>query len=295
VPPKSEGRPGQGAPHGSSPAATIPEEADSRYDAIEAAGRGWSVFPCVPGSKRPAVDRWEQRATADPDRVARYWPSPRHNVGIACGPSNLVVIDLDTHGVLPDDWKLLPGIRDGRDVLAQLCEWACQPWPATYLVGTPSGGWHLYYRAATGSEIRNSASKLGPLVDVRASGGYVVAVGSAVDGVAYQLFDGQPAAPLPLWLLRLLTPQPSAARPTMSCRATPARMAGLAHTVESAAEGQRNSTLHWAACRAAEMIAVGEIAEPDATATLTAAAAAAGLPGCEASRTIASALRGGTR
>ena len=104
--------------------------------ATAAARRGWAVFPCRPGDKRPAVDRWEQRACNDPDLVARYWPSSRHNFGIATGPSGLVVLDLDNHGELPEEWQL-PGVHDGRDVLAQLCEWAGQPWPSTYMVATP--------------------------------------------------------------------------------------------------------------------------------------------------------------
>src|ERR1019366_168943 len=144
------------------------------------AGRGWHVFPCLPGDKRPAVDKWEQRACADPGRVTRFWPGPRHNVGIACGPSGLVVIDLDTHGTLPEDWRM-PGIIDGRDVLAQLCEWAGQPWPSTYMVATPTGGWHLYFRAPAGSGIRNSAGKLAPAIDIRAGGGFAVGAGSVID------------------------------------------------------------------------------------------------------------------
>ena len=65
--------------------------------AVEAARRGWAVFPCRPGDKRPAVPDWEHRACSDPERVGRYWPSGQHNIGIACGPSRLVVVDLDTH------------------------------------------------------------------------------------------------------------------------------------------------------------------------------------------------------
>jgi hypothetical protein len=152
--------------------------------AVEAARRGWAVFPCRPGDKRPAVADWERRACSDPDRVGRYWPSDHHNVGIACGPSRLVVIDLDTHSPLPEDWRL-PGVRDGRDVLALLAEWAGQLWPVTYTVKTPTGGMHLYYTAPDGPGIRNSAGKIGPLVDVRGGGGYVVAAGSVLDERAY--------------------------------------------------------------------------------------------------------------
>ena len=107
-----------------------------------------------------------------------------------------MVIDLDCHGDLPDEWRHVPGIRDGRDVFAQLCEWASQPRPATYWTATPSGGWHLYFAASMDSEIRNSAGLIGPQIDVRASGGYVIGAGM-VGGKPYQLVDDKPPAPLP--------------------------------------------------------------------------------------------------
>ena len=160
----------------------------TREAAVAAARRGWSVFPCRPGDKRPAVQDWERRACPDPETVAAHWPSERHNIGIACGPSNLVVLDLDAHGGLPDDWQL-PGVSDGKDVLTQICEWAGMPWPSTYTVATPSNGWHLYFTAPDSSRVRNSASLIGPQVDVRANGGYVIAAGSAVGGKTYEVLD----------------------------------------------------------------------------------------------------------
>ncbi|MDI1466273.1 bifunctional DNA primase/polymerase, partial [Catellatospora sp. KI3] len=45
--------------------------------ALAAARKGWHVFPLIPGAKEPAVSRWEQRATTDPDRIRRCW---------SCGP-----------------------------------------------------------------------------------------------------------------------------------------------------------------------------------------------------------------
>lgn len=263
-------------------------------DAAALAARGWHIFPCLPGGKRPAVDRWEQRASADPAHVAGAWRTRfrGHNVGVACGPSGLVVLDLDCHGTLPEDWAGLPGVVDGSDVLAQLCEWAGQPWPSTHWVATPSGGWHLYFRAPDGPVIRNSASLIGPQIDVRASGGYVVGAGSVVGGSPYRVLDDQPPAPLPGWIARMLTPQPTPPRPPGPRRTPglPARLAGLVRTVETAPQGQRNDALFWSACRAAEL----EDADPEAlTSALVSAALTAGLAECEARRTIASALGGG--
>ncbi len=278
--------------------APIPLTAVTAAFATTLARRGWRIFPCVPGGKRPAVTEWEQRASSDPELVAASWRGPcaGYNTGIACGPSGLVVVDLDTHGTLPVDWRR-PGIIDDRDVMAQLCEWAGQEFPVTYMVATPSGGWHLYFTAPAGPAIRNSTGKLGPLVDVRGQGGYVVGPGSVVDGRCYEVLSTAGAAPLPRWLQRLLMPQPPVQQPAAepSGAAAPGRIAGLVRTVTEAAEGQRNSTLHWAACRAAEMTAAGEIGAEDVTAALMAAAAAAGLVEREAARTITSGMRGGAR
>ena len=278
-----------------------------RDAAIAAARRGWAVFPCKPGRKDPAVPDHredqcprrgacrdghktpEQLACADPEVVARTWPGPGHNVGIAPGRCGLVVLDLDTHGGLPPDWQAELGIRDGRDVLAALCEWAGQPWPCTYSVVTPSDGWHLYYAAPEGHQIRNSAGKIGPMVDVRCRGGYVVGAGSVVDGLAYRVFDDDAPAPLPGWLVQMLAPRPDppALRPGR-CGSVPARLAGLVRTVETAPEGRRNDTLYWAACRAAEL----DGAREEAAGALLAAACSAGLGEAEARKTVTSAMGG---
>jgi hypothetical protein len=284
---------------------TVPGiRASGKAAAMAAAQHGWTVFPCRPGDKRPAIDHWEQRACTDPERVARYWPSPRHNVGIACGPSRLVVVDLDSaaHGALPPDWAALPGIHGGRDVLAQVAEWAGEPWPCTYTVSTPSGGSHLYFTAPEASSIRNSAGKIGPLVDVRAQGGYVVGAGSLVGGRIYKVLDGTPPSVLPGWLHRLLTGPPATARAgrqiargTAQQGVAATRLRGILRTVSTAPEGQRNSALHWGACRAAGMIAAGETDSATVVEALVTAAMAAGLPETEARRTVASGMQGATR
>ena len=256
------------------------------------AARGRHVFPCLPGDKPPAVDRWEQRACADLERVRRYWPSGRHNIGVACGPSRLVVLDLDTHGTLPEDWRL-PGIRDGKDVLAQICEWAGQDWPATHTIATPSGGWHLYFTAPDDVQIRNSASLIGPMVDVRACGGYVVGQCSIIGGRAYEALDADDPAPLPPWIVRLLARRPDAGRPRSGHGTASGRLRRLVDVVRDGKPGDRNGPLYWASCRAAEMITAGEV-DPDAAEEhLVAAALEAGLRGGEreARRTFASGQR----
>ena len=63
---------------------------------LDLAARGWHVFPCAPGGKRPALrGNWQKLATVDPDRVRAWWTRAAYNIGVACGPSRLLVIDLD--------------------------------------------------------------------------------------------------------------------------------------------------------------------------------------------------------
>jgi hypothetical protein len=87
--------------------------------ALGLASRNWQVFPLRPRDKRPAVRNWQTRATADPDRITRAWTAGPFNIGIACGPSRLVVIDLDRPkpGAVPPPECRQRDIRDGRDVL----------------------------------------------------------------------------------------------------------------------------------------------------------------------------------
>ena len=120
--------------------------------ALAMAARGWHVFPCAANGKQPALrGSWQQHATTDPARIRRWWAGAPYNIGISCGPSGLVVIDLDVtkDGSGPN----------GTDSLAQVSQRHGQPCPSgTFTVRTPSGGTHLYFRAAA-RPVRNSASR----------------------------------------------------------------------------------------------------------------------------------------
>jgi hypothetical protein len=155
--------------------------------ALELAKRGFCVFPLVANGKTPATLHGYQDASADERRAADLWRRRTDaNIGIACGASGLVVIDVDVKRQV-DGWDSLTAAMDR---LGQL------PGP-TRMASTPSGGAHLYFRAPEGVEIRNSAGKLGPGLDVRARGGYVVAPPSAIDGKRYRWDITEPAKVLP--------------------------------------------------------------------------------------------------
>lgn len=296
--------------------------------ALDAAARGWHVFPLRPGTKRPARyfhdaktcdgtdlrcrarhTGWEPRATTDPHRIRRAWADEPFNVGIACGPSRLVVVDLDTPkpgDTPPPQYGM--DIRDGADVLEVLCRLDSQPWPGdTWTVRTPSGGTHLYFAApGDGPELRNTqgaSGGLGWLVDTRASGGYAVAAGSVVDGRPYTVSCDTPPAPLPAWLARRLQPAPLPPQRPVSV-SLPAGRAGaylraavegeIASVLRSPARGH-NDALYLAAAALGQLVAGGALSEADVTAWLTRAAGQVGQKPGETARTIASGLMAGAR
>lgn len=279
--------------------------------ALAAAGRGWRVFPLRPDDKRPAVDRYEQRATIDPDRIRRCWTAGPYGVGIACGPSGLVVIDLDTpkpDQPPPAEWAI-DGVNDGADVLAVLNSRAGQPYPAeTYTVTTGRGGTHLYYRhPADGPELHNTAGNrgggLGWLIDTRAHGGYVVAAGSTAAGRPYTIAYDTDVADLPAWLAEALRPTPlRPAGPVVVSLPTDRRgayvRAALNRTIThlaQATQGSRNHALFMAAQTLGQLAAGGALAKDDVTAVLTDTARRIGLGEREISRTIQSGLLAGAR
>lgn len=249
--------------------------------ALGAAREGLHVFPLQPRSKLPAVRDWERAATRDPEQISAWFSARPYNVAIACGPSALVVVDLDDgHGeTAPEPWT---GARHGREVLAMLAEQAGQPMPTDTLhIRTPTGGSHLYYRVPAGAEFRNTASTLGWKIDTRSAGGFIVGPGSVRPEGTYQVVRRGPVAELPGWLASALTPAPAPV-PTSTPIALPDDRAGryLAAIVDDetdgvrrAGKGQRRATLLAAARTLGRLVGGGELSEHDARSALLTAAA----------------------
>ena len=168
--------------HDSAP--TLPKSA------LAYARRGVPVFPCEPGAKRPLTRNGYWDANTDSRVIERWWKRwPSANVGMPTGKkSGIVVLDVDV-----DD--------GGLESLAKL-EYAVDPAPKTARVRTGGSGIHIFFRYPRGTEIRNSAGLLGPGLDVRGEGGYVVVPPSRTQS-SYQWIDSSALAEAS-WLIERL-------------------------------------------------------------------------------------------
>ena len=222
------------------------------WTAAVLAGRGWEVFPC--SGKIPLTTRGVKDATADVKTVKAWWHRwPSANVAIATG-AGFVVVDIDG--------------EQGSESLRELQD-RHEPLPATLSASTGGGGLHLYFR--TLERFGNTAGKLGPGIDTRGTGGYVIAPPSMhPSGRRYEWARRAEMSVAPPWLAKLLSPPPRPPRSPMS-EATP--MAGAcsaygqaalereAARVASAVEGTRNHELNRAAFALGQLVAGGELDE----------------------------------
>ena len=291
--------------------------------ALRYAARGWPVF-VLSSSKTPVrncprcrvehttPDAMEacdcltchgfHAATTDPDRItAMFAAHPAGLLAMRTGAaSGTVVVDVDPPAglrtlALLDEANVLPGTvmsMTGRDL-----------------------GLQLFY-AHPGVRITSRPGGLGKGVDVKADDAYVVVPPSVhpTTGRAYRWTgDGRhdhPLTPLHPVLVERLRARPATPRPAAPPALTrPAggfwsrflqptggtpynRLHGLITTVLKAREGERNATLHWAACRLTDMAAEGTLAPGQeltaAAEALRRAALEAGLTPSEVRATIAS-------
>ncbi len=106
--------------------------------------------------------------------------------------SGVVVLDVDP--------------RNGGDEALAALETRHGPLPATWRVLTGGGGEHVFFRHP-GNPVNNAKGRLGPGLDLKADGGYVVAPPSEhMSGQRYALSidhhpDEVPLADAPDWLL----------------------------------------------------------------------------------------------
>lgn len=208
------------------------------------AARGWHVLPlhwtgptghcscgvlsCASPGKHPRTEHGLSDATTDPDQIRTWWTRwPQANIGIHCGLSGLVVMDLDVKNGKqgPDTWRDLcqdEGIDDSPALEQE----------------TSSGGVHLVF-GSNGHAIGPSTNTPAADIDVRAGNSYILVEPSVIAGKPYTWdamsspLDGREPGPVPDALLKLLAkPDPVA---------TPPADIPLATTpMDTAANPQRN-------------------------------------------------------
>jgi hypothetical protein len=200
--------------------------------AIAHARKGRAVFPlywplpdgrcgcrnsnCDRVGKHPTTPHGLKDASTNPEIVFDWWQRwPDANLGLRTGSaSGLVVLDVDGDV--------------GNNSLKKLTD-QFGPFPSTTQSKTRRGE-HFLLQYPQGIEIKGSVGKLGPGLDIRAEGNYVIVPPSRYIGGRYEWVNRQPLAPIPQWLLsKLISPvtQRSSDTPP-TCRIP---------------QGQRNQTL----------------------------------------------------
>lgn len=145
---------------------------------------------CSKPGKHPAV-KWVSSKTTDPEKIAKWWDCSgiyTYNVGISTGKeSGITVIDIDAGKGGLQTWQAL-------SEKYQL--------PLTYTVRTGGGGLHLYFSYCP--ELKTGTDVLGPGIDIRNDGGYIVAPPSLhSSGNLYSIMDARDLIPVPDALLSI--------------------------------------------------------------------------------------------
>jgi KaiC/GvpD/RAD55 family RecA-like ATPase len=190
------------------------------------ASLGWPVFPLAPGEKLPLFSRKDgghgvKDATTDLEQITAWWTShPTANIGIATGgDAGLYVVDIDG--------------PEGEASLARYGDLPATPESRT------GKGRHILFRWADG---RNTASKLGPKLDTRGAGGYIVAPPSIhPNGGKYRWHVGPheaPVAELPAFFVETLTSVAGSISPPDGTRTS-----AIEVVLQGVAEGGRNQAL----------------------------------------------------
>lgn len=165
--------------------------------ALQYARKGIPVFPCT-HSKQPMVARGFHAATTEEDQIAAWFDiEPPPFIGVPTGErSGLWVLDIDRKGEV-DGGEALDRIESEHGRL-----------PDTVVALTPSGGEHRVFLWR--QRVKCSSGALGPGLDVRGDGGYVIVPPSGDgNGRAYEFEASNPpqAVEAPAWLEELVRPR----------------------------------------------------------------------------------------
>jgi putative DNA primase/helicase len=162
--------------------------------ALHYARRGWPVHPLKPLSKIPASKHGCLDATTDESAIRKWWTeNPQYNIGLKTGVL-WFVLDVDSKHADAAEWLESVSLPD------------------TITAVTGTDGRHFLFKSPDFA-VQNSTSKIGPHIDIRGVGGYIVAAPSihpdTKQEYAWDCPDefpiGHPAE-APEWLLERLKP-----------------------------------------------------------------------------------------
>jgi hypothetical protein len=181
---------------------------DVHEAALDYAKRGHFVFPAKFAGRQKLGHTSAEKSngnpwgyTKDPEEIREYWRRwPHAAIGLPTGAVNgMFVIDVDT---------LEGHDHDGNESLDKLqMEHGDLTW--TRVAESPTGSKHYYFKQPPGTVIPSTASKLGPGIDVRGDGGFVMAAPSVRPGRGeYAWINHVAIAHAPRWLLDLVTARP---------------------------------------------------------------------------------------
>jgi bifunctional DNA primase/polymerase-like protein len=242
-------------------------------EALKLAHKGIPIFPCGP-DKKPLTANGFKDATTNPDIIHGHgwWAHcPDALIGVPTGP-RFVVVDCDLQHEDAQAW-----LAENRHRL-----------PLTRTHATRSGGKHLLF--APNEKVKCSAGKLGPHVDTRGHGGYIV----FWPACGLEILHRDVLAPVPEWIIEALNPKPRPITTSRICVNTPtsASIRGALGVLAGAKEGERNHALYWTACRMGEAVRSGTISEAQALDLLTITGRQVGLSDHEIRATARSGFRG---
>jgi Bifunctional DNA primase/polymerase, N-terminal len=238
-------------------------------EALKLARRGIPVFPCCPKTKTPLVATGFKAATTDPDTVNESWTRhPDALIGVPTG-HKFMVVDVDLQHDDAVEW-----LERNRHRL-----------PITRTHSTRSGGKHFLFKPHDG--VRCSTSRLGPHVDTRGLGGYVV----WWPACGLEVLHGKMFAEVPEWIVEALNPKPKPIVTEVTSTPTTGSIRGALRVLAEAREGERNHCLFWVSCRLGEAVRARTITENEALSLVLSVGRQVGLLDQEILRTARSALR----
>jgi hypothetical protein len=173
------------------------QEMSFLQQALYLAEMGFHVFPIAPNKKSPpTIQDFPNQSSQNKDQINKWWIDPvlgtvkPYNIGISTSKYKedeaLLVLDIDNKNGKRGDDELIKLQSQGYKL------------PETFEQRTPSGGRHLVYRVS--KPVKQGSNVLAEGLDIRSSGGFIVACGSRVEGGKYEAIEREIVS-APGWLI----------------------------------------------------------------------------------------------